>query len=327
MNDSDLMKPRVGLLSNPNSGRNRKQPGAIQRIVADHPRVHHQPTASAAEIPAALVRLAEQAVDVLAINGGDGTSAEVLGCLFEEQPFTPLPRIVLLPGGTTNMNAADTGMRGNLLKAVTHLCEWSAGEREPVELLQRPVLRVEYGAETRPAYGMFFGAGAIIQGIEYCHANIHSRGIGDEIGPGLAMARTLWGIARQDPRFTRPVNMSMTLDEQPATEPQETLLLFISSLERLFLGMRPYWGTESAPLHVTLVRHRAKRFLRNLPTLLRGNRGGRLTAAAGYRSHNAHRIELTWDGTWTLDGEMYPATSASGPVVISNAGNLTFVSV
>ena len=52
----------VGLISNPNSGRNRKHLRTIERIVANHPRVHHYPTAGPADIPAALASLANQGV-------------------------------------------------------------------------------------------------------------------------------------------------------------------------------------------------------------------------------------------------------------------------
>ena len=55
---------------------------------------------------------------VLAINGGDGTVAAILGALLESKPFVTPPLIALLPGGTANMSAGDVGLRGSLNKAV-----------------------------------------------------------------------------------------------------------------------------------------------------------------------------------------------------------------
>ena len=114
--------PSIGLLSNPNSGRNRKQLQAIERIVANHPRVHHYPTPGPDDLPVAMAALANQSVEVLAINGGDGTVARVLTHLLEHSPFERLPLIALLPGGTTNMSASDVGLRGNLPGAMARLC-------------------------------------------------------------------------------------------------------------------------------------------------------------------------------------------------------------
>ena len=315
----------VGLISNPHSGRNRKQLRAIERIVANHPRVHHCPTPGPADIPAALATLAERSVAVLAINGGDGTVARVLTHLLEDAPFERPPLIALLPGGTTNMNAGDVGLRGNLAGAVQRLCRWADDDRIEGRLLRRAILRVDPGAGQPAAYGMFFGTGAIIDGIEYCRARLHTRGVANEIGPGLAMARTLWGIARGDRRFARPVAVSVAFDSAPPAPAEDVLILLVSSLERLFLGMRPYWGNEAAPLHVSMIRAGAHRLLRNLPALLRGKPGRHAGVAAGYQSRNVTRISLSLDGPYTLDGEMYQASRAAGPVVISAGGPVTFI--
>ena len=331
MNTSHHTAPRpsgqltVGLISNPHSGRNREELDTIARIVADYPNVHHRPTQGAGEIPGVLDEFASQPVDVLAINGGDGTIARILTELLEQRPFPALPRLALLPGGTTNMNAGDVGLRGKLAKAVRRLCEWSTGAHTAFETLQRPVLRVTGGNGQAAVCGMFFGAGAIIQGIEYCRANVHTKGVSNEIGPGLAMLRTVWGIARRDRRFLHPVAMSIQHNDEAAEPARDVLILLASSLDRLLLGMRPYWGGETAPLHTTLVLDPARRFLRNLPSLLRGRPNRHTTAANGYYSHNAERIRLTMDGMWTLDGELYQATASDGPVTITSGGDVTFV--
>jgi hypothetical protein len=130
---------------------------------------------------------------------------------------------------------------------------------------------------------------------------------------------------RGDRRFVRPVTVSVALDAQASGAPQEQLLLLVSTLERLSLGIHPYWGREDGPLHVSLVRQGAAHFLRNVPALLRGKPGPRISAAAGYRSHNAARIRLEMDATWTLDGELYRAQRSSGPVTITGSGPVNFL--
>ena len=251
--------------------------------------------------------------------------ARTLAHLLEEQPFPVLPRVVLLPGGTTNMNVGDVGLRGSLASAVKRLCEWSTDRNKPHENLVRPILRVTGGTGQLAVYGMFFGAGAIIQDIEFCRTRIYSKGISSGIGAALTLARTMWGIARNDRRFVQPVPISVALNGSPASPARDTRLLLVSSLERLILGIRPWWGQGSGPLHASLVLDNADRLLRNLPSLLRGRPNRYLTEARGYYSHNINRISLAFDGTWTLDGEDYQASIAEGPVSISNSGDVTFV--
>jgi diacylglycerol kinase (ATP) len=317
----------VGLITNPHSGRNRKHLDTIRHIVTDYPNVHHRTTQAADDIPAVLKAFASQPVDILAINGGDGTIARILTELLEQRPFAVLPRLALLPGGTTNMNAADVGLRGSLVDTVRRLCAWSSGATASPESLQRPVLRVTGGDGQAAVCGMAFGAGAITRGVEYSDTSINRKGIVGAFRPALALFRTLWGLASQDRRFFEPVAISLQRNDEPAEPASDILILIISSLERLMLGSRPFWGQESAPLHTTLVHADAKRFLRNLPALLRGKPNRHMTEANGYSSHNASQIQLTMNGRWILDGEEYEARNGDGPVTISNGGDVTFVRV
>ncbi len=189
--------PRIGLISNPHSHRNRSRLVAIHAIVANHPNILHRVTEHADDIPEALHGFAGQGVDVLAINGGDGTTARVFTELLERRPFDRLPSVILLPGGTTNMNVGDVGLRGGLKRAVRRMVDWADGRNAGrVQRLRRPILRAQGDVDGNAAYGMFFGAGTIINGIEYCHNSIHTLGIKDELGPGVVMMRSIWGIAR-----------------------------------------------------------------------------------------------------------------------------------
>ncbi len=319
--------PRIGLISNPHSRRNRSQLAAITDIVANHPHLLHQVTESPEQIPQALHDFARQDANVLAINGGDGTTARVFTELFEQQPFTSLPSVILLPGGTTNMNVGDVGLRGRLGRAVERMASWAGTGRGNVHLLTRPILRVQGSADRESAYGMFFGAGTIIRGIEYCHDKIHTLGIRDELGPGVVMFRTIWGIARKEPYFADPTPLRIELDNEMNPQTRQVVLLLISSLDRLFLGLRPYWGSESAPLHCTWVQKPTRRVLRAFPSLLRGKPNAHVTTNNGYFSHNAQEIRLWIDGTFTLDGEMYHAGSKDGPVTVSNGGNIEFIRI
>jgi hypothetical protein len=132
---------------------------------------------------------------------------------------------------------------------------------------------------------------------------------------------------RRDHRFLKAVPVSVSFDSGPASPVQDELLLVVSGLERLLLGMHPYWGQEDGPLHISMVRNDATRLLRTLPSLLRGKPGRHATEAAGYRSYNCTSVRLELDATWTLDGEMYQADHTTGPVTISDGGNVTFLRI
>lgn len=311
----------VGLISNPTSGHNRDQFGKIRSQIEHYPSIHHRITGSSADIPAALDDLAKLEVAVLAINGGDGTVAAVLGELLEHGGFTQPPLIALLPGGTANMTAGDVGVRGSLRKAVAHFCEWTSGQRGGATIDQRSLLRVIPGPGEAPRYGMFLGGGAVIHGTEYAHREIHSRGLRDDFSLALGTLRTVWGVLRDDPAFNRHVTITLSLDEQaPVTH--DTLILAVSTLERLSFGMRPFWGSGPGKVRLTLMSRGCTRFARTFLSIVRGRPNRNAVPESGYQSHNAQRITLAMDGTINLDGELL---EVSGEMEISASPTLEFL--
>ncbi len=326
--DPSIPPPAIGLILNPNSRRCKQQLEKIMALTRRSTVIRCQLTTHPDEITPALAKLAGSHIDILAICGGDGTVSRVLTHLMEEKPFQPMPRIAILPGGTANMTAGDTGFRGNVLSALQRLESWAAHRSGHPEWLQRAVLRVKPGPGREPHYGMFFGAGAIVQGIEYTNENIHSRGLKHELSLGMGLLRSIWGIVRQDPRFIQPVPIAIGVDGMQPGPAEKTVLLLISSLNRLFLNIHPWWGeAEGKALHHTLIRYPAGRLLRNLPSLLRGKPNADARSNPAYLSYPGESSTLVFDGPFTLDGEILHACSGEGPVEVSNGGELTFLRI
>ncbi len=316
---------RIGLLSNPLSGRNKKALPKLQELLAPEPAVLWREASTPKEAARAMGELAAEGVDVLALNGGDGTVQAALTFLINERPFPAFPKLALLPGGSTNMSAYDiSGGRRSLLDSVRTLLAGLQNPQAPWQTVDRSVLQVRTHPEARPQCGLFFGAGALIQGMEYCHQRIHTRGIWDELAPAVTLVRAIYGILRNEPAFAGSAPIRFAMGGGQAQE-MRVMLVLISTLERLVLGFRPFWGTEPGALHFTALRAGPERFLRNLPALLRGRPGNRLTLQAGYHSHNTESLRIWMDGVFSLDGELYEAHADQGPVEVSSAGTVSFI--
>jgi hypothetical protein len=173
---------------------------------------------------------------------------------------------------------------------------------------------------------MFFGASAIYQGIQYFHRNVNSRGLKGEIGPGLTILRFLWAAILQNSSFIPPIPITVTMDDQPAHE-FDSFMVLVSTLERLFLGLYPYWGSETGPLHYSAVRARPQYFLRSLPSLLRGRQGRFVGPENGYYSHNVREIKLNMDSGFTLDGQLYTPANRQEPTVVRCGGTASFLRI
>jgi diacylglycerol kinase (ATP) len=310
------------MISNPASGHNRDQFAGIRAIIDGCPAIHHRITDSPADIAAVLRELAALRVDVLAINGGDGTVAAILGELLESQLFDTPPLIALLPGGTANMNAGDIGVRGALPKAVARFCRWCEGERARAgKVAQRALMRVVVDERQPARYGMFLGGGAVIHGTEYAHKEIHSRGLRDDFSLALGTLRTVWGVLRDDPAFNRHVTITLRLDDAAPVQ-RDTLILAVSTLQRLSFGMRPFWSTEPGNIRLTLMEQGCTRFARTFFSIIRGRPNAHALPHNGYHSHNADHMTLAMAGKINLDGELLEVTSG---VAIAATRTLEFL--
>jgi hypothetical protein len=216
----------------------------------------------------------------------------------------------------------DVGVPGSSVAALSRILRWAKSTDQSLAVLPRHVLRVQRSSNQPALFGMFFGAGAICQGIKVFHRGVNPMGWRGELMPGLTLLRMLLAILCGDHSKIPPLLTKTSLDGKPSEE-RENLFVLTTTLDRLFLGMRPYWGTENGPLHYTAVGAESKRLLRVLPSLARGRKNRNATPANGYHSHNVHEVRLEMDGDFTLDGELYDA--GQGPVTIGPAGPVIFL--
>lgn len=315
--------PRIGVIVNPLSGGNLNGLGKVRDAIADYSPAFSCDVETPEDVSSALADFARKKVNLVAVNGGDGTVQAVLTALLHQQPFETLPLLSVLQSGTTSMIAGDIGMRGSRVANLQKLFKWvDTGTGEP-HVAQRPVLQVQTpGDDVR--YGMFFGAAGIYEGILYCRRNMHSRGLKGEIGPGLTFIRLLYDLARKKNGSATAAPITVAIDDNPPQQ-FDCAALLISTLERLLFGFHPFWGRETGPLRYTAVRARPRHLLRALSTIVRGREGRYGTPQNGYFSHNVEQIRLNLSSGFTLDGQLYRTKTPEDTVLIQNGGTATFL--
>jgi hypothetical protein len=313
----------LGALVNPNSRRNRKVDATTLRALGPNIEL----TASPADAPAALRRMAQNGVDVVVVSGGDGAVMTALSAILIDGAFDPPPILCLLPSGTTNMTAGDIGLKATLAE-VKALVESGGGR-----LVTRPILRLDNVVDangSRGAHaGMFFGAIGICRAIAFCRAHLHSRGV---VGAGASwltllplLLKNL--ISAKENGVLAPAPAAIRVLDHAGGE-IETLngpwsVLMASTLEKLVMGARPFWGEGAGPgIDATFVRAPPPRLARSIRPLLFG--AAKRPPEPGYQSRRAAAFEITYTGQVTLDGELYEA-DAGTPLRLSLAGEIRFL--
>lgn len=318
---------RVGVISNPLSGANRRRGLTdVRRLLARHPGIPHVEVRTAADVSLALGDLARAGVDLVAVNSGDGTVQAVLTSLFVERPFSSLPVLALLAGGTTNMTSRDLGLPGSRIRGLRRLIRWARHGEGAARVLRRPVLKVDNSSHPGPLYGMFIGAAGIYNGIRFFHARVRRMGLRGDPAHLFILLRFLFGLARRDDALVAPVRAEIQTDRTHVPS-GDYLMMLITTLNRLIVGARPFWDCEDGPLRLAALGARPRRLLRALPAAVRGRRSRWATLENGYVSLSAHEVRLAMRGGFAIDGELFRADPAQGPLVIQDGGQVEFLRV
>jgi hypothetical protein len=318
---------RPGVISNPLSGRNRRGGlNGIRRLLQTYPDLPHREARTAEEVQSTLADFARSDLNLVVVNSGDGTIQAALTALFTRGAFRSLPLLALLCGGTTNMTHRDLGLRGPRVDALRRLLNWAYHGDGQALIRRRSILKVQTPACPHPLYGFFFGAACIFKGIQFFHSRVHRMGLSGDPAHLLILARFLWGLARRQDALVAPVPAAFRADRSGAVS-KNLLLLLITTLDRLILGLRPFWSQGGGPLRLTAVSAGPRRLLRALPALVHGRGTSCATPDNGYLSCNAREIQLDMDGGFAIDGELFSADPRSGPVLIQDGGVADFVRV
>jgi len=290
---------RLGIINNVQAGRTRARLPQLRELVArcdaDVREVRDLPS-----IIDATHELLATNVELLAINGGDGTAQAVITEL--QRAGGPQPEIAVLPGGTTNLTAHDLNGRLGIEAAFRTLMKQHATPTEQRQRVRRPLLAISWTGQP-VEYGFFLGAGAILAGMRHFREHLGSRGLRDELAAGLSLLRGLAGVAGREHAWSDHHTEVLVADRQDFAGRQN--LVLATTLERLLLGLKPWWGDEQAPLHLTALGHRPQNFLRVIPSILRGKMHQRATPANGYLSANVTGLALTAAEGFALDGQIF----------------------
>lgn len=314
--------PVVGVIYNPRSHRN---------LGADFdcglsPHVHIAQPGARAQLPAALAELAARGIDLLVINGGDGTVRDVLTCgrpIFGDD----WPAIAVLPKGKTNALTVDLGIPDSwsLQDAIKALDHGQRVWRRPIEVI--PQGESEADAGLSRVSGFILGAGAFTTATR-AGQSAHRLGAFNSLAVGVT---ALWALAqslfagRSNPwRRGARMRIGLGAGDVPMAhsghgDPAMRQILFASTLERLPAGIRPF-GFLRNGLKLVAVDQISRRTTALIPLVVTGKLQNGLRER-GIHQLAASQFTLAIDDQFILDGEAFPA----GEYVIGQGPELAFV--
>ncbi|WP_369026385.1 diacylglycerol kinase family protein [Qipengyuania sp. RANM35] len=312
-----VVRPRIGVIYNPRSHRNRGQDLDCTQgadITVAQPKRRE-------DIATALAEFAERGIDYLIINGGDGTVRDVL-TMGQGVFGANWPALAILPKGKTNALNVDLGAPAgwNLADAIA---AYGDGKR----IVRRPLEVVREGAGEPPMIGFIFGAGGFTLGVE-TGQDAHKLGFFNSLAVGVSGA---WGLAQalfgsDENKWRR--GTGMVLEYLPSHEPvprsrhgnQQRRAFLLSSTLRKMPGGIQLFGPERDGLKLCLLDKPLRRIIVSAPAILFGWRPAWL-GEAGFHQLDAEAFSVDIDEAVILDGEAFPP----GRYIIGQGPDLTFV--
>ncbi|MEM7544842.1 MAG: diacylglycerol kinase family protein [Pseudomonadota bacterium] len=257
-----------------------------------------------------LAEMAAQGVQIIIIDGGDGTVREVISrapSIWAAAGWPP-PRYAIIAHGNTNLIARSAGkLRPRDIDEL--ICD-PRRFRET----QLRVMLVDRPGEP-PMMGFIMGVGAYEVATRLAQRDIAAR-------HGLQVILAILKLLRS-PELHRPNRMGFGIDGGDDMA-EDRMLVGISTLPgALLYRLQPFWGNGKGPLRWLDIRARPRRLWFAVPFIAFGR--PLRWMRDDYRSGRAHRIRLNLTSPFVMDGEVFDS-GTDGTVSISAEETATFLS-
>lgn len=323
--------PTVGVIYNPRSHRNQGQD--LDSNPAPH--VFVSQPGDRSQLPVALKRFKERGIDLLVINGGDGTVRDCLTAAYGVfgAKGEDWPTVAVLPKGKTNALTVDLGApkQWSLQGAIDAFRD---GER----VVRRPLVIMPENAKSKRSkkqqsqLGFIMGAGVFTHSIR-AGQDAHKLGAFNALGVGIT---TLWTVVQAvlgapSNKWRRGSAMQIDLTwggDAPITEamphsghgdPDWRQFLFASTLEAFPAGLKPF-GKHISGLKLAVLDQARRRTALRLLMIMTG-KDMRDHSQRGIHQLVCESFTIELADEFILDGEAY----AGGKYRVEPGPQLEFV--
>lgn len=315
-----------GLIVNPRSGKGRGDGVALAGKLANETSVQVAVLDKFEDLVPRLKEMAERGVTALFISSGDGTIQQIQTELAERKLFSSFPELCLLPHGTTNMTGADLGLGVKNIDEQARIIADADHRRQCTTGRARATVRVANPADGKVRHGMFVGTGAVWQGTVFCQEAVHKTGLRGDWATFATLVAAV-GKALVSRSSDNPARISQAYDMKVDTGTGAVIdggqLLFLATtLDKLILGSRPFWGPKTGAVRASIFPYPPPSVPRWLWTSMYGS--PERTMPAGCHSFASDRMTIETQCPFVIDGEFFEPP-VDEPLRIEKGAEFTYL--
>lgn len=274
----------VGHIRNPFATRNGLAVGPAQQGV-----IMRAPEGFDA-LATSLQEMAEAGVDIVIIDGGDGTVRDVISraaAIWTKAGLAP-PRYAIIAHGNTNLIARSAGQlkRADIARLVDQPTSFRLTELNILQVSRQdhPDLK-----------GFIMGAGAYETATRIAQEELSTRHGAQVIHAVVKLVRNA--------ELRKPSPIGIGFDGQPVHSEDRTLVGVSTLPGALLYRLQPFWGSGEGSLRWLDIAAQPRRLLLAAPFIAFG--APRRWMQEHYKSGRAHRMTLQLRSPFVLDGESF----------------------
>lgn len=323
MSDQTKHKPLVAIISNPLSTTNKKCLPDIRAIIEQQSNVIHYELDKMESIREALEMFEKAKPDLLVINSGDGTVGAVMAMILYDQVLTNVPPIAIIPGGKTNMTAADLNVKGGPVKVLKEVFAIVNSDKIKAHTVVKNLISLDMNDGSPVKVGTFFGGAGVVRAIEWCRNYAHTLSIPiwlAHIWTIINLILSTFGLSKHKDILLSD-EMTVHVTGHGHFKGQYGILT-VTSLDKVLLGMQPFDTRAKGALKMALVKPSGKIMLKGFWSILRGRFGRKVIP--GVEARNSDEIKVSTTDMVTLDGEIFTPVKDK-PIILRGDKKLSFL--
>ncbi len=303
--------PGIGVITNPRSKANKRNPGKMQQLAyLLGSRGEAQATKSLDDLYRVAEAFKAAGIDILGINGGDGTIHVTLTAFLKVYGDAPFPKVAILGGGTLNTIARSLGIRGDTQELLYRTIDkYHLGEE--FRVLERPIMQIG------EKYGFIFGNGLIFNFLDAYYRTgrpspwVAAKLLLRAVGSMIFRTKLIKELFR---RFRGRVTVD---GEVWAREDYTTIAA--STVREVGLGFKPFYRCEEKEGHLAILGIHTSPLgcVRELPRIHRGKPMRRDKVIDAVARHVLIQSEEEFG--YTIDGDLHktrePLVVRTGPLL------------